>query len=148
MSKNEFGYYFIIIFFMAFSNVGSLIGGGMIIPIMMGMFRFDAKEAVALQNSTFIAGLARYIMQSRDSHPLKNGAGVLSDYGLSSTMLPGAVIGVTLGSLVSRILPGPVIIFLFIACACLTALVALRNFFKIRKTENAVVQVQQAIAPS
>lgn len=115
MTEFELAYSFLVIFAIAFMSFGGTAGGGIIIPIAMGLYRFDAKTAVALSNFSFVAaGMTRQILSLGKTHPLKNGAGVLCDYSLISMMLPGAVLGASIGAIVNQILPGPIVILLFI----------------------------------
>ena len=47
---------------LALANVGGIGGGGLIIPIMMAMFTFTTKEAIALSGFTIFTGsVARFI---------------------------------------------------------------------------------------
>lgn len=137
MTTAEFVNALIVLAAITFTSVGGTSGGGIIIPIAMGLYRFDIKHAVALSNfSSPVSGTTRQFSSLGQSHPLKNGAGILCDYGLISMMLPGAVIGASLGAIVNLILPGPCIILLFIVFALLVSTVAFRNYLKLRKSEG------------
>lgn len=62
MSQVEFGYAFIVIAAITFTNIGGTSGGGIIIPIAMWLYHFDVKYAVALSNfSIASSGLTRQI---------------------------------------------------------------------------------------
>lgn len=136
MTEKELGYAFLVILAITFTNIGGTSGGGIIIPIAMGLYHFDVKYAVALSNfSIASSGLTRQLTSLGKTHPLKNGAGVLCDYGLISIILPGAVIGASIGAIVNLILPGPIIVGLFIIFALLSSTVAFSNCLKLRKSE-------------
>lgn len=51
-------------------------------------------------------------------------------------MLPGAVIGASIGAVVNLILPGPVVILFFIIFAIASSSVAFKNCLRLRKTEG------------
>ena len=47
---------------LALANVGGVGGGGLIIPIIMAMFMFTTKEAIAISGFTIFTGsVARFI---------------------------------------------------------------------------------------
>jgi len=139
MYASEFYVYFSIIAILAFTNTGGLGGGGILIPIMMGIFHFDTHNAISISNcSTAVSSGVRYFVNLRESHPLKQGKGTIHDYGVAILMLPGIVIGATLGSIVTLSLPGPFICAGFILCNLVTSGIGMRNFFKIRQAENAL----------
>ena len=51
-----------MVILLALANVGGVGGGGLIIPIMMALFTFTTKEAIALSGFTIFTGsLARFI---------------------------------------------------------------------------------------
>ena len=58
----EFFLCFFVIGIITFTNTGGLGGAGIIVPVMMGLFRFDAKNAIALSNfSAPCSGVVRYL---------------------------------------------------------------------------------------
>ena len=143
MFGSEFFACFLVIFLLAFTNTGGLGGGGIIVPTMMGLFRFDTRNAVSISNFSIATSTAvRYFMNLREPHPLKSGNGTLNDYGVTLLMLPSIVIGASLGAIVNLSLPGPIICAGFICCNIVTAGIGLRNFFKVRKAENAKKIIQ------
>ena len=146
MFGSEFFSCFLVIFLLAFTNTGGLGGGGIIVPTMMSFFRFDTRNAISISNFSIATSTAvRYFVNLREPHPLKSGNGTLNDYGVTLLMLPSIVIGASLGSIVNLSLPGPIICAGFILCNMVTASIGLRNFFKVRKVENAKKIIQ---APS
>ena len=146
MFGSEFFACFLVIFLLAFTNTGGLGGGGIIVPTMMGLFRFDTRNAVSISNFSIATSTAvRYFMNLREPHPLKSGNGTLNDYGVTLLMLPSIVIGASLGAIVNLSLPGPIICAGFICCNIVTAGIGLRNFFKVRKAENAKKIIQAPV---
>jgi len=60
--------------------------------------------------SVFVASLIRYLINSRKSHPLKNGKGLLVDINMMLVMLPMIVSGVSFGVIANIASPDPIII--------------------------------------
>ena len=141
----EFYGLLIVICCLTFTNTGGLGGAGIIIPIMLGrLYQFDARNAVSLSNSSITAsGLTRYFTNLSVKHPLKNGTGTQTDYNITILMLPGLIIGSSIGSIVNLSLPGPIIIVGFILGNFYIAFVGLRNFTKIRRKEKDMSSVSQ-----
>ena len=53
MEAAEFYGLFLVIFFHAFTNSGGLGGGGILVPILIAVYRFDTRQTVALSVSSF-----------------------------------------------------------------------------------------------
>ena len=142
MFATEFFACFLVIFLLAFSNTGGLGGGGIVVPAALGLYRFDTRNSVSISNfSIAVSTSVRYFVNFREPHPLKQGKGTLVDYGVTLLMLPSIVIGASLGSIVNLSLPGPIICAGFILCNMVTASIGLRNFFKVRRSENGAAKV-------
>ena len=143
MTLTEFILALLCLLILTFTAAAGLGGAGIIIPIMMGFYHFDAKNAVTLSNfSTSLSGVVRYISNLRVSHPLKNGKGLLSDYNIISIMLPASIIGASIGSIVNLILPSLIILSFFIFVTTIIAYVAVRKYLSLRKSENSCNSVQ------
>ena len=81
-----------------FANMGGVGGGGMLVPVCIIFFRFDAKNAIALSNfSIFLSSVIRFLLNAKKPHPLKKGKGLLVDHNLSVLMLPMIISGVSFG---------------------------------------------------
>ena len=137
MHSSEFYGYFLITAMLMFANTGGIGGGGIIISIMIGIFRFDTRSAVSLSNASMtVSTVTRNITNINKSHPLKLGAGTLHDYNITLLMFPGIVIGASLGSIVNLSLPGPIICAGFIIGNFFVIGISVRTYRKIRKTES------------
>ena len=98
----ESSFCIIVICDITFINAGGLGGGGVIVPLMMGLYRFDTKNAVAIANfATPWSAVVRFLTNSREAHPRKNGKGILVDYNVCTLMLPSAIVGASIGSIVN-----------------------------------------------
>ena len=149
MTNMEFFLCFVVIGIITFTNTGGLGGAGIIVPVMMGLFRFDAKNAIALSNfSAPCSGVVRYISNLGQPHPLKNGKGVLIDYNIITLMLPSAIVGASIGSIVNLVLPGPIILAIFILVTSFTSYTALRKYCALRDSEKYNAKVNPIIHAS
>lgn len=110
----EFGGFVLIFLQLWLANVGGIGGGGVVVPIAMLFFKFDAKNAIALSNiSIFLSSLMRFFYNAKRPHPLKNGKGLLVDHNLAILMLPLIVSGSSIGVILNILLPNLVIIFTY-----------------------------------
>ena len=133
----EFGFCMIVICVITFTNAGGLGSGGIIVPLMMGLFRFDAKNAVAISNfATPWSSVLRFLKNSGESHPLKNGNGILIDYNVCTLVLPSAIVGASIGSIVNQMMPDPIILALFILATIAMVYQALLKYCHLRKSER------------
>jgi len=128
---------FLCMICLVYSNSGGLGGGGMLIPVAMDFYKFDAKNAIALSNSTiFMSAFVRFICNLFKKHPFKK-YGVIIDFDYAIIMMPTVIVGTAIGVFVYVILPSIIII------ACLTAgllwlcYVCAKNGYRNYKKENA-----------
>ena len=139
MSLTEFILSFVVVGIVTFTNTGGLGGGGIIVPVMMGLYHFDAKNAIALSNfATPWAGVVRYLAHLNLTHPLKNGNGIIVDYNLCTLMIPSAVVGASIGSIVNIMMPAPIILALFILATLAMVIQALIKYCKLLKSEKGL----------
>ena len=98
----------VMTFLLALANVGGIGGGGLIIPIIMAMFTFTTKEAIAISGFTIFTGsVARFIYSWNQRHPDKDAT--MIDYGIVIVMMPLVLLGSFVGVLLNIILP-PIIL--------------------------------------
>ena len=133
----ESSFCIIVICIITFTNAGGLGGGGVIVPLMMGLYRFDAKNAVAISNfATPWSAVVRFVKNTGESHPLKNGKGILIDYNICTLMLPSAIVGASIGSIVNQMMPDPIILAFFILATAAMVYQALKKYCNLRKSER------------
>ena len=95
--------------------MGGVGGGGIVVPLAMVFFRFDAKSAVALSNfSIFLSSLVRYLLFIKEKHPLKDGTGLMLDYNVSIICLPLIIAGVSIGVIVNIAMPGVIVCLVYV----------------------------------
>jgi len=86
------------------------------VPILRMIFNFEATQAIYLSNITvFVSGLIRYLFDFKKKHPLKKDldgkpCGTLLEYAIAIVIMPMGVVGSAVGSVVSLLLPEPIII--------------------------------------
>jgi uncharacterized membrane protein YfcA len=84
-----------VIFVIVIANIGGLGGGGIVLPVSMLFFQFDAKNAISLSNfSVCISSGLVYLINANKPHPLKQGKGILVDMNIVVIMLPMIISGV------------------------------------------------------
>ena len=78
------------------------------IPIIMALFMFTTKEAIAISGFTILCGsVARFIITVDQKHPEKDATVI--DYGIVIVMMPLVLVGSFVGVLVNLTLPGLVL---------------------------------------
>jgi uncharacterized membrane protein YfcA len=127
-----------ILVLLVYSNAGGLGGGGMLIPIAMDFYKFDAKNAIALSNSTiFMSGFVRFVMNLFKKHPFKK-YGVIIDFDYAILMMPTVIVGTAIGVFVYVILPSVIIIAALTLFLLYLFIVCLKNGYVNIKKENAM----------
>lgn len=137
MSMLEFILCFAVIGIISFTNMGGLGSAGSFVPIFLGLYHFDTRNAIALAN--FVspwASLVRYIAKFREPHPLKNGHGILVDFNICTLIIPSAIIGANVGSIVNLMMPAPVMLSLLILTTIAMVYQALRKYCALLKSER------------
>ena len=77
MFLSEFLGYLVIIGTLFVTQIGGIAGGGSMIPIMLGFFRFDTQNAIAISNVSMGIGSALKVVYSGwKPHPLRKNKGV------------------------------------------------------------------------
>ena len=108
-TRLEIGGYFVFAIIKALSNIAGIGGGGVSVPILMGMFYFDTKPAVAISSfAIFITTLATFIINFRKKHPEKPNV-VIIDYSVVTIMMPCTLAGSQIGGLILVLFPSLVI---------------------------------------
>ena len=148
MSLEEFVFYFILLVIQALTNASGSGGGGIVIPIALSLYRFGPKTSIALSNCCLgFSGIVRYLKSLKESHPLKNGTGVVYDYNFAAVALPAAIIGASFGSIVNLIAPEPAILALFLCVTLYTAFSSFQKYRQLRKTERSILHDESDAAP-
>mmetsp|Transcript_5667 Transcript_5667/g.8972 ORF Transcript_5667/g.8972 Transcript_5667/m.8972 type:complete len:237 (-) Transcript_5667:823-1533(-) len=124
-----------------FANIGGVGGGGIVVPIAIGLFKFDAKNAIAVSNfSIFLASCIRWIMNARLSHPLKKGKGIIVDMNLSVLMLPMIISGVSFGVIFNIMFPNILIKVFYVVILIYLGFGLFKKGFSLYANEKKAIQ--------
>ena len=127
-------------------NIGGVGGAGTLIPFLRLIFNFNVVDAIALSNITiFVSGFIRWVWDAKKRHPQKKNAdgkpfATLVDYSVAVMILPLGVTGAALGSMVSLVLPEPILVA--IMTVTLFA-IAVNIGFKLKSMYDAENQIKK-----
>ena len=135
---------FVIVAALMITQAGGIAGGGALIPILLGFYRFDAQNAIAISNvSMGIGSTIRVVYAAWKPHPLRKDRGIQIDYNITSVIMPSCIIGVNLGIIVNLITPEPIILgFLILALIYLSVSTGFK-WHSVKKKESRQVQVKE-----
>jgi uncharacterized membrane protein YfcA len=132
LEQVEFFGLIIVLVILVLANVAGLGGGGIIIPILMAMFGFSTKEAIALGSVLILSSsLVRFILQVEERHPLKEATVV--DYNIVIVMLPMVMLGSFMGVIVNIALPNIILSGLL---TTIVTVIAYRGFQTAKRVRN------------
>ena len=116
MLFQEFIGCFVIVVALFVTQTGGIAGGGVMIPIMLSLFKFDVQNAVAIHIiSMAVGGAVRVVYSAWHPHPLRGDKGVQVDYGMASVLLPALILGANFGVIINIMLPELLVLALLIA---------------------------------
>lgn len=101
-------------FWLLVCNCGGVATGGTMIPLLMMIFQFSAKDSIAISNSIIASSaLLRFLVNFNMPHPLKfdtfgKPAGTLIDYNLTLILVPSIIIGSAIGVIINYMLATPI----------------------------------------
>jgi uncharacterized membrane protein YfcA len=95
----------ILVFLAMLSAAAGIGGGALIVPILLMMFDFDTKGAVALANGIiFFSGIVKFFIGIRRKHPeIKHKT--LIEYNVVLIFISSVLLGAFIGSIVSPSIP-------------------------------------------
>ena len=132
----EIGGIIVFALIMALSNVAGIGGSELAIPMVMAMFHFTTKPAIAITSfSIFLTTLGRFIMNFKQAHPEKKNC-VSIDYDLVSIMMPTTLAGTQIGALILISFPALYITIILTVLLLFLTIQTLRKAIKITKQEN------------
>ena len=121
---------------MALSNVAGVGGGGVAISILIAMFKFATKPAIAISSFTiFLTTFLRFFMHFRERHPEKANSTVI-DYDLVAIMMPTTLAGAQIGALILVVSPSLIIAIVLTLMMAFLTVQSLQKARKITKKEN------------
>ena len=136
MFLSEFIGCFFIVLALVVTQAGGLAGGGALIPILLGFYRFDAQNAIAISNVSMGIGSAiRVFAASAKSHPLRKDKGVQIDYNITSVIMPACIIGVNLGIIANLMTPEPFVLGCLVLALIYLSISTGLKWWRVRKRE-------------
>ena len=132
----EIGGIIVFALIMALSNIAGIGGGGVAIPIIMAMFVFPTKPAIAISSlSIFLTTIARFFMNFRERHPEKANV-VVIDYDLVAIMMPTTLAGAQIGAIILVTFPSIIILIMLTILLGFLAVQSTQKALQLTKKEN------------
>jgi len=111
-------------------------GGGLFVPLLMGILSFDTAIATALSQSMLIGGaMAAFAYNLTHKHP-RVPQRPLVDYELACLLGPALMAGAQIGSVIHAAAPPAILLFVLILVLLDAAKKGLQNAWKIRAAEK------------
>jgi len=127
------------------ANIGGVGGGGIVVPIGIGLFKFDAKNAIAISNASICSSsIIRFLINSRLSHPSKNGKGIIVDMNLSVLMLPMIISGVSVGVIFNIMFPNLVLKVIYVLVVAYFSFGVLKKALSLVEVEKKAKEAKDA----
>ena len=122
MKEQEWWGLLLVAITLFYANLSGTTSGGLVVPLTISFMSFDVRNAIALSNSSiFVASAIRLVSIFNESHPKKNGTGLLVDHNIVVLSLPLIVMGTVVGVLANIVLPTVIIIGVYVVgCVCLS----------------------------
>ena len=131
----EFFGVIVLAFLLILSSAGGTGGGVIIVPILMSLFQFETKSAIALSNFlVFCSCVTRYATNYRARHPQKNA--VLIDYGVATVMMPVALLGSLIGVELNVTFPSAVLLIFLTFLLFFLTYQTLKKGMSLKKQED------------
>ena len=95
----------------AISNAGGVGGGGLFIPFLILISKFDPKEAIPISKFMIFSGaLIGFLMGLKEKHPYRDS--IVIDYNLAGVIVPMMLFGTMIGVTLNKVLPFSIILIL------------------------------------
>ncbi len=93
----------------AVSNAGGIGGGGLLIPILILIFKFSTHEAIPVSKLMIFTGaLTAFTMGLKNKHPYRNG--IPLDLNVAGVLVPMLLFGTMVGVSLNKVMPPSVIL--------------------------------------
>ena len=133
MTGGEIGAIFVLLFLVMLAIIVSLSGGLIIVPIMVLMIGFSAKQAVVLANAiVLLTSGSKYVMGLFKVNPDFKFKTIV-DYNAAIAMIPNITLFSTIGGIVSTMIPDVLILFSLISMLIMSMTSAVLQIIKLLK---------------
>lgn len=130
------------------SLVAGVGGGGLFVPLLMGLLSFDARTATALSQSMLTGGaLAALVYNVGQAHP-RTPSLPLVDFDLACLLAPALVAGAQLGSIAHAVAPPAVLLLLLCMVLIDAARKGVSSALKLSRVEETAQARSDSVAPS
>ena len=93
----------------ALSNAGGIGGGGLLIPILILILKFETHEAIPISKLMIFTGaLTAFIMGIQNKHPYRDA--IALDYNIAGVLIPMILFGTIVGVTLNKIMPFSIIL--------------------------------------
>jgi len=93
----------------ALSNAGGIGGGGLLIPILILILKFETHEAIPISKLMIFTGaLTAFIMGLNNKHPYRDA--IALDYNIAGVLIPMILFGTIVGVTLNKVMPFSVIL--------------------------------------
>jgi len=136
---------FIFIFFgSALSNAGGIGGGGLLIPVMLLIFKFYTHEAIPMTKLMIFTGaLTSFILGFKQAHPYRKS--ITIDYNIPYLIIPLLLFGSMIGVSLNKVLPSWIILISLTLVLVINTKKTLEKAANLRKKENEILQSEKSI---
>lgn len=124
----------------ALSNAGGVGGGGLVIPILLLMFKFYTHEAIPISKLTIFTGaLTSFLLGFKQIHPYRKA--ITIDYNIPYLIVPMLLFGTMVGISLNKVMPPWIIL------VSLTLVLVLNTYKTLRKARSLQVKENKDTAP-
>jgi uncharacterized membrane protein YfcA len=93
----------------ALSNAGGIGGGGLLIPILILILKFETHEAIPISKLMIFTGaLTAFFMGLKNKHPYRDS--IALDYNIAGVLIPMILFGTIVGVTLNKIMPFSIIL--------------------------------------
>jgi len=128
--------FILILLTSALSNAGGVGGGGLVIPILLLMFKFYTHEAIPISKLTIFTGaLTSFLLGFKQIHPYRKA--ITIDYNIPYLIVPMLLLGTMVGISLNKVMPP------FIILVALTLVLVLNTIKTLSKARSLQVKENQ-----
>ena len=135
--------FILILLTSALSNAGGVGGGGLVIPILLLMFKFYTHEAIPISKLTIFTGaLTSFLLGFKQKHPYRKA--ITIDYNIPYLIVPMLLFGTMVGISLNKVMPPFIILVALTLVLVLNTYKTLTKARSLQKKENKEMKPNQA----
>lgn len=122
----------------ALSNAGGVGGGGLVIPILLLMFKFYTHEAIPISKLTIFTGaITSFLLGFKQKHPYRKA--ITIDYNIPYLIVPMLLFGTMVGISLNKVMPPWIILVSLTLVLILNTYKTLKKARSLQKKESSEV---------